>query len=85
VINGFRRSLFANYYHIFSTYELARHIRDNEEEDSNVSCSYYRFLIDDAQPTHMVAGYIHCKDVSFVFYFASPALDFIIPAKSKNT
>ncbi len=33
----------------------------------------------------MVAGYIHCKDVTFVFYFASSALDFIIPAKSKNT
>jgi hypothetical protein len=32
-----------------------------------------------------VAGYIHCKDVSFDFYFASPALHFITPTKSKNT
>jgi hypothetical protein len=32
-----------------------------------------------------VAGYFHCKDVSFVFYFASPAIHFITPTKSKNT
>jgi hypothetical protein len=31
------------------------------------------------------AGYIHCKDVSFVFHFASPSLHFITPTKSKNT
>jgi hypothetical protein len=58
---------------------LARHIENNREVDS------YYILIDDPQPTDMVAGYIHCKDVTLVFYFASSALDFIIPAKSKNT
>jgi len=84
VISGFRNFWFANYYHIFSTYELARHIQDNEEEDSNMPHSYY-ILIDNPEPTDMVAGYIHCKDVSFFFCFASPALDFITPTKSKNT
>jgi hypothetical protein len=68
-----------NYYHVFSTYELARHIENNREV-----VSYY-ILIDAPKPTDMVAGYIHRKDVSFVFYFASSALDFIIPANSKNT
>ncbi len=83
VISGFRNFWFAKYYHVFSTYELARHIRENEEEDSNMPYSYH-ILIDDPKPTDMVAGYMHCKDVSFVFCFASPALHFIIPAKSKN-
>jgi hypothetical protein len=83
VISGFRKFWFANYYHIFSTYELARHIQDNGEKDSNMPHSYY-ILIDNPQPTDMVAGYIHCKDVSVVFYFASPALHFITPTKSKN-
>ncbi|CAM6006521.1 unnamed protein product [Sphagnum balticum] len=62
VISGFRKFWFANYYHIFSTYELARHIQDNEVEDSNMPHSYY-ILIDNPEPTDMVAGYIHCKDV----------------------
>jgi hypothetical protein len=84
VISGFRKFWYAKYYHVFSTYELARHIRDNEEEDSNMPYSYY-ILTDHPKPTDMVAGYMHCKDVSWVFYFASPALHFIIPAKSKNT
>jgi hypothetical protein len=84
VISGFRKFWSAKYYHVFSTYELARHIRDNEEEDSNMPYSYH-ILTDHPKPTDMIAGYMHCKDVSWVFYFASPALHFIIPAKSKNT
>ncbi len=84
VISGFRKFWSAKYYHVFSTYELARHIRDNEEEDSNIPYSYH-ILIDDPKPTDMVAGYMHCKDVSFVLFFASPDLHFMIPTKSKKT
>jgi len=84
VISGFRKFWSAKYYHVFSTYELARHIRENEEEDSNIPYSYH-ILIDDPKPTDMVAGYMHCKDVSFVLFFASPALHFMIPTKSKKT
>jgi hypothetical protein len=85
VISDFRRFWYANYYHVFSTYELARHIEENEKNDSNMLNSSYHILIEKPKHTDMVAGYVHCKDVSFVFYFASPALDFIIRAKSKKT
>jgi hypothetical protein len=85
VISDFRHFWYANYYHVFSTYELARHIEENEKNDSNMLKSSYHILIEKPKHTDMVAGYIHCKDVSFVFYFASPTLDFIIPAKSKKT
>jgi hypothetical protein len=54
VISGFRKFWFAKYYHVFSTYELARHIRDNEEEDPNKPYSY-RILIGEPNPTDMVA------------------------------
>ncbi len=84
VISGFRKFWYAQYYHVFSTYELARHIRDNEEKDPNMPYPYHIFT-DHPKPTDMVAGYMHYNDVSWVFYFASPALHFIIPAKSKNT
>lgn len=63
VISGFRKFWYAKYYHVFSTYELARHIRDNEEEDSNMPYSYH-ILTDHPKPTDMVAGYMHCKDVT---------------------
>ncbi|CAK9208694.1 unnamed protein product [Sphagnum troendelagicum] len=62
VISGFRKFWYAKYYHVFSTYELARHIRDNEEEDSNMPYSYH-ILTDHPKPTDMIAGYMHCKDV----------------------
>ncbi|CAK9866703.1 unnamed protein product [Sphagnum jensenii] len=62
VISGFRKFWYAQYYHVFSTYELARHIRDNEEEDPNMPYSYH-ILTDHPKPTDMVAGYMHCKDV----------------------
>ncbi|KAH8938266.1 hypothetical protein BDL97_16G073100 [Sphagnum fallax] len=63
VISGFRKFWYAQYYHVFSTYELARHIRDNEEEDPNMPYSYH-ILTDHPKRTDMVAGYMHCKDVS---------------------
>jgi hypothetical protein len=85
VISDFRHFWYANYYHVFSTYELARHIEENGKNDSNMLNSSYHILIEKPKHTDMVAGNIHCKDVSFVFYFASPTLDFIIPAKSKKT
>jgi len=85
VISDFRHFWYANYYHVFSTYELARHIEEYEKNDSNILNSSYHILIENPKHTDMVAGYIHCKDVSFVFYFASPTLDFIIPATSKKT
>ncbi|CAK9208690.1 unnamed protein product [Sphagnum troendelagicum] len=54
VISGFRKFWFAKYYHVFSTYELARHIQENAEEDSNMPYSYY-ILIGAPTPTDMVA------------------------------
>jgi hypothetical protein len=54
VISGFRKFWFAKYYHIFSTYELARHIQENAKEDSNMIYSYY-ILIGEPNPTDMVA------------------------------
>jgi hypothetical protein len=85
VISDFRHFWCAKYYHVFSTSELARHIEENEKNDSNMLNSSYHILIGKPKRTDRVAGNIHCKDVSFVFYFASPTLDFIIPAKSKKT
>ncbi len=54
VISGFRKFWFAKYYHVFSTYELARHIQENEKYDSNMPYSYY-ILIGEPKPTDMVA------------------------------
>jgi hypothetical protein len=54
VISGFRKFWSAKYYHVFSTYELARHIQENEAEDSNMPYSYH-ILIDEPKPTDMVA------------------------------
>jgi hypothetical protein len=52
VISGFRKFWFANYYHVFSTYELARHIQENE--NSNMPSLYY-ILTGEPNPTDMVA------------------------------
>ncbi|KAH8938261.1 hypothetical protein BDL97_16G072700 [Sphagnum fallax] len=62
VISGFRKFWYAQYYHVFSTYELARHIRDNEEKDPNMPYPYHIFT-DHPKPTDMVAGYMHYNDV----------------------
>jgi hypothetical protein len=58
-------------------------------DSTMMSLFYTPSTIDDLQKKEWkqvcVPGYIHCKDVSFVFYFTSSALHFITPTKSKNT